>query len=59
MKAFSTAENRKKCNPETMFDDVYDKIPDHIQKQKEHMINHVNQYKEHYPLKSYDKISSG
>lgn len=59
MKAFSTAENRKKCNPETMFDDVYDKIPDHIQKQKEQMINHVNQYKEHYPLKSYDKISSG
>ena len=59
MEAFSKAEIRKKCNPETMFDDVYDEIPDHIREQKEQMVNHVNQYKEHYPLKLYEKMSSG
>ncbi|GAB1601497.1 2-oxoisovalerate dehydrogenase subunit alpha, mitochondrial-like [Argonauta hians] len=57
LEAFSKAEVRKKCNPETMFDDVYDVMPSHIQKQKMEMKSHVSQYKEHYPLKLYDKMS--
>ena len=57
MKAFATAEKTKKGNPEELFEDVYDKMPPNLLKQKEDMKEIVNMYKEHYPLEHYEKMS--
>ncbi|KAL5008673.1 hypothetical protein ScPMuIL_014254 [Solemya velum] len=57
LEAFSKAEAQKKPNPELMFDDVYDEIPEHIKKQKDQMKQHVNQYKEFYPLDIHEEMT--
>ncbi|ESO94690.1 hypothetical protein LOTGIDRAFT_202459 [Lottia gigantea] len=56
MKSFAEAENRKRPNPEEMFNDVYDILPKHLEEQKNEMKAHVKQYKENYPLEHYDKL---
>lgn len=57
MEAFSKAEKRKKPNPDFLFTDVYDTIPVHLKKQHQEMREHVNQYKEHYPLNNHESMS--
>jgi len=57
MKAFSTAEKTKRGNPEELFEDVYDKMPPNLLKQKQDMKEIVNMYKEHYPLEHYEPMS--
>ena len=54
MQAFAQAEAKKKPNPELLFTDVYKDMPKHIEKQLKSMKNHVNMYKEHYPVDAYD-----
>ncbi|RUS86565.1 hypothetical protein EGW08_005704 [Elysia chlorotica] len=57
MKAFAEAENEKKGNPESFFEDVYKEMPPHIAKQRDAMKQHVKQYKEHYPLEHFQPMS--
>jgi len=54
--AFERAEKKKKPSPTNLFTDVYDDVPPHLQRQMEHMKKHVNLYKEHYPLDSYQPM---
>lgn len=54
MQAFAEAEAKKKPNPELLFTDVYKDMPKHIEKQLKNMKDHVNMYKEHYPVDAYD-----
>ena len=58
LEAFAKAEKIRKPNPELMFTDVYEEVPTHLKEQLSHMKQHVNTYKEHYPLDSYQKMSS-
>ncbi|KAF2901018.1 hypothetical protein ILUMI_05158 [Ignelater luminosus] len=53
--AFEEAEKRPKPNWSEMFKDVYETMPDYLVKQMESMQKHVEQYKEHYPVKNYSK----
>ena len=57
MKAFAEAENEKKGQPESLFEDVYKEMPPHIAKQMNEMKQHVKQYKEHYPLEHFQPMS--
>ncbi|XP_013067101.2 2-oxoisovalerate dehydrogenase subunit alpha, mitochondrial [Biomphalaria glabrata] len=57
MKAFAAAESEKRGRPESLFEDVYDEMPDHLKQQMNSMKNHVKQYKEHYPLEHYQSMS--
>ena len=41
-----------------MFDDVYDKLPKHLEKQKKEMVEHVMQNKEHYPMDSFKPMNT-
>ncbi|KAF5288109.1 hypothetical protein FQA39_LY15496 [Lamprigera yunnana] len=50
---FDAAEKKLKPRWTEMFNDVYTEMPDHIRKQKGDMQKHIEQYKEHYPLKNY------
>ena len=56
MKAFAEAEPRKRPNPIEMFSDVYDELPQHLQRQMEEMKEHVMANKEQYPLEQYEKM---
>jgi 2-oxoisovalerate dehydrogenase E1 component alpha subunit len=56
MDAFARAEAMKKPSPDLMFTDVYKEFTPHLQKQYEQMRRHVQQYKDHYPLDSHDKM---
>lgn len=55
MEALERAEKRLKPNPEFMFTDVYKELTPDLAKQKESMVRHLQQYKEHYPLDLYEK----
>jgi len=57
MKAFAGAESEKRGNPESLFEDVYDKMPANLEKQKQEMKDIVSKYKEHYPLEHYEQMS--
>jgi hypothetical protein len=56
MDAFQKAEAQKRAMPTQIFEDVYDKIPAHLLKQKNEMIEHVKLYKKEYPLELYEKF---
>ncbi|GFN97149.1 2-oxoisovalerate dehydrogenase subunit alpha, mitochondrial [Plakobranchus ocellatus] len=58
MKAFAKGENEKKGSPDSCFHDVYKEMPAHIEKQMNEMKQHVQQYKEHYPLEHFQPMSS-
>lgn len=51
--SFSKAESIVKPPVEEMFNDVYDNLPPHLQKQKREMEEHVKKYPEFYPTKAY------
>ncbi|XP_055333706.1 2-oxoisovalerate dehydrogenase subunit alpha, mitochondrial-like [Paramacrobiotus metropolitanus] len=56
MTAFQKAEKKVKPAPEELFNDVYDELPWHLQKQKREMMEHVRSHPEHYPLKEHAKM---
>lgn len=58
MEAFEKAERRLKPNPELLFTDIYNEMTPGLAKQKESMLRHIQQYKEHYPLDLYEKIEN-
>lgn len=55
MEAFEKAERRLKPNPDLLFTDVYEEMTPGLNKQRESMWRHVQQYKEHYPLDLFEK----
>ncbi|XP_075956391.1 2-oxoisovalerate dehydrogenase subunit alpha, mitochondrial [Anarhichas minor] len=55
MEAFEKAEKRLKPSPELMFTDVYQEMTPNLNKQRDSMWRHLQQYKEHYPLDQYVK----
>lgn len=55
MEAFEKAEKRLKPHPDLLFSDVYEEMTPNLNKQKEAMWRHVQQYKEHYPLDLFAK----
>ncbi len=50
------AEKEKRAKPTDMFEDVYDKMPLSLQRQRQEMIDHVKMYKNEYPLELYEKL---
>lgn len=52
--ALVTAEKKKKPSIASMFDDIYDVPTDDLQKQHQELLDHLDQYKEHYKLDNYD-----
>jgi len=55
LESFSKAEKTLKPNWEELFTQVYDEIPEDLQKQREEMKAHVEMYKDHYPLKNFEQ----
>jgi 2-oxoisovalerate dehydrogenase E1 component alpha subunit len=47
------SEKIPKPNWREMFNDVYDEMPKHLRDQMKEMEQHIEQYKQHYPLKDY------
>lgn len=56
IKSFSSAEKKKMPNPMEMFTDVYKEVPKHLLKQMIQMKEHVDKYKEHYPVDNYNDM---
>lgn len=55
LEAFARAESKLKPQWQEMFTDVYRDIPNHLMKQMKYMEEHVEEYKQHYPLDSFKK----
>ncbi|KAK2171678.1 hypothetical protein NP493_1042g00039 [Ridgeia piscesae] len=56
LEAFSRAEKKLKPNPELMFTDVYDEMTPELKKQLSSMKEHVQLYKENYPLGNFESM---
>lgn len=56
MQAFARAEKLKKPPVKYMFTDVYSQMPASLQQQWELMRQHLQHYKEHYPLSSFKEL---
>lgn len=50
-----TALKYKKPSIDSLFDDVYDEIPEHLIKQKEYLKNHIEKYPDLYEIEKYGK----
>ena len=55
MEAFEKAERRLKPKVDLLFSDVYQEMTPNLEKQKDAMWKHVQQYKEHYPVDLFEK----
>jgi len=56
LEAFARAEQKKKPSPVVMFDDVYNELPSHIQRQRDEMRQHIIQYRDHYPVDNFEPL---
>lgn len=56
MNSFHAAEKEKRSKPTEMFNDVYDKLPKHLEKQQNDLLNHLKQYKSEYPMELFNKL---
>ncbi len=56
MSCFHAAEKEKRGKPTDMFTDVYDKLPPHLEKQKNELIEHLKLYKNEYPTDLFQKL---
>lgn len=54
--ALNWAEKTQKLPITSMFDDVYHQIPAHLERQREELIEHLNNYGEHYPINEYERL---
>ena len=53
--ALSSAEKKKKPSISSMFDDVYDKRTPDLERQHKELLDHLEEYGEHYDLSVYSK----
>ena len=49
------ASEVKKPPIDEMFNDVYDQLPPHLQRQRKDLWEHIKRYKEHYPLDKHEQ----
>jgi 2-oxoisovalerate dehydrogenase E1 component alpha subunit len=58
MEAFARAEKVKKRPPEELFEDVYAELPKSLQRQKDELSGHLDEYGANYPqLEHFEKFS--
>jgi 2-oxoisovalerate dehydrogenase E1 component alpha subunit len=58
MAAVVRAEKVMKPSVESMFTDVYEELPDHLRDQYRELCEHVEAYREHYPMGLFDSADS-
>ena len=58
MEAFADCEKMKRAPITTMFENVYDTIEPHLQRQMKEMNEHVRHHHDHFPLSLYEQSSS-
>ena len=56
MDCFHNAEKMKRAKPTDMFEDIYDQMPKHLQRQRKEMLDHLKIYKSEYPMELYEKL---
>ena len=49
------ASEVKKPPIDEMFNDVYDQLPPHLQRQRKELWEHIKRYEEHYPLDRHEQ----
>ncbi len=49
------SNNQKKPSVDSMFEDTWDYIPDHLNEQKHELLDHLEKYGSHYSLHNYHK----
>ncbi|CAG9863792.1 unnamed protein product [Phyllotreta striolata] len=54
MVAFKAGEKKHKPHWEILFEDVYKFTPEHLEKQMAYMKQHVEKFKNHYPVNEFD-----
>jgi len=57
MEAFAKCEKVKRAPIATMFENIFDKVEPHLQRQMKEMNEHVRQNHYHFPLALYDEVS--
>jgi 2-oxoisovalerate dehydrogenase E1 component alpha subunit len=55
MDCFHKAEKARRAKPTAMFEEVYDQMPAHLEKQKKEFLAHIKTYKHEYPMDLYEK----
>ncbi|CAF1061695.1 unnamed protein product [Rotaria sordida] len=58
MEAFANCEKTKRAPISTMFENIYDKMEPHLQRQMKEMKEHVRQNHDHFPLSLYEQSST-
>ncbi|CAF4700229.1 unnamed protein product [Rotaria sp. Silwood1] len=58
MEAFANCEKAKRAPITTMFENIYDKMEPHLQRQMKEMNEHVRQNHDHFPLSLYEQSST-
>lgn len=56
MECFQKAETQRRSKPTEMFEDVFDKLPPMLERQKKELLDHLKQYKKEYPMELYEKL---
>ena len=56
MECFVKAESKQKPPIEELFNDVYDEWPQNLKEQYAELIDHLKNYKEHYPIKNFEGL---
>lgn len=54
--ALNWAEKMKRLPITSMFEDVYDQLPEHLQRQRDELRQHLTKYGEHYPIGQHEGI---
>ncbi|CAF3526006.1 unnamed protein product [Rotaria socialis] len=58
MEAFANCEKVKRAPITTMFENIFDKMEPHLQRQMKEMNEHVRQNHDHFPLSLYEQSST-
>lgn len=56
MDSFNAAEIQNKAKPTEMFEEVFDRPTQNLERQRAEMIKHLKIYKNEYPLEHYEKL---
>lgn len=56
METFVKSEGKQKPRIEELFNDVYDEWPANLKEQYAELIEHLKNYKEHYPIKNFENL---
>lgn len=56
--AFSASEKKKRAPISIMFENVFDKVEPHLQRQMKEMNEHVRKNPDHFPLSLYEQSST-